>query len=213
MTDDLPVSTASARVVTSVSHVLRDIIVRAIGDELGLTPADFSLTAPGSDPPARATGVSLFVYDLRPKHPKAGALLNSPALDGAWPVTPPGQRAEAPLQLELCYMVLPHGEDVRSEQKLAVALAKLFHAFATIHVPGLPESEARKELMTSGNVRMQLVAQYPDMDVIRRLWSRPEGGALKSALYYRVLPVFLPAQTNESLRRVCEIVAESRANV
>jgi hypothetical protein len=107
-------------------------------------------------------------------------------------------------------MVLPHAPDVRNEQKLSTSLAKLFHAFSTIHVSGLPDSDARSELLATGNRRLKLVAQYPEMDVIRRLWSQPRGqSAVKSALYYRVLPVILPAQSHESLHRVREMVAES----
>lgn len=184
------VSALSAQVVSNVSLILRDIVVRGIGDELRLTANDVALAAPVEQDSANAgrAGISLFVYHVRPE-PSASHL-----------------------RLELCYMVVPHESEVRSEQKLSLALAKLFHAFSTIHVSALPQSEARNELLSSGNARLKLVAQYPDMDVMRRVWppSRREQ-AIKSALYYRVLPVFLPAQANDSLTHVRQMAAENRS--
>lgn len=183
-----PVSALSAQVVSNVSLILRDIVVRGIGDELGLTARDIALAAPSDELCEGTAGLSLFVYHVRP------------------------EASAAHLKLELCYMVVPHVSEARNEQKLSVALAKLFHAFSTIHVAALPESEPRNELLGSGNARLRLVAQYPDMDVMRRVWppSRREH-VIKSALYYRVLPVFLPVQTHDSLTRVRQMVAENRA--
>jgi hypothetical protein len=50
------------------------------------------------------------------------------------------------------------------------------------------------------------------MDVMRRVWpaARREQ-AIRSALYYRVLPLFLPALAQDALTRVRQIVAENRA--
>lgn len=187
MMESSPVSALSAQVVSNVSLILRDIVVRGIGDELALSANEIALSAP-SEQGKDGVGLSLFVYHVRP------------------------ELSASQLKLELCYMVVPHASEARSDQKLSVALAKLFHAFSTIHVSALPESDARNELLATGNARLKLVAQYPDMDVMRRVWPASQREQeIKSALYYRVLPVFLPAQGNDSLTRVRQMVAENRS--
>ena len=111
-------------------------------------------------------------------------------------------------------MVVAQATDARVEQRMRANLAKLFHAFTTIHVAALPASGVRDALAESGNARLRLLAQYPDMDVIRRLWPVENArDAVQSALYYRVLPVTVPAHGHESLHLVREIAAEGCAQL
>jgi hypothetical protein len=214
MNSDSTASSPAVDVISSVSLALRDLIVRGIGNEFGLTSSDVRFSSPGDDPPASSTGLSLFSYRLQ----AAKALSNMPARLSD-PASSPSatlqvERVYPPLPLELCYMLVPHSEDALIGLQLVGSLARLFYSLGVVDVAALPESRARRDLLASGNLRLKLVAQYPDMEAIQSIWSaiRAED-AFKLALYYLVTPVMLPAQRVESLYRVRELIAETHASI
>jgi hypothetical protein len=201
----------SLNVISSVSLVLRDVIVRSLGCEFGLTPLSIDFSQP-CDSASRGTGVSLFAYHLQParsftRWPVRACEHDTAALTAA-PASAHEDRAAMPL--ELCYMVAPYAHDASAEPRLLASLAGLFHALKVVDVATLPESCASRDLLASGNARLRLVAQYPDMNVIDGLGATLCGDAIiKRALYYTVTPVMLPFRGSDSPYRVQEIVAET----
>lgn len=214
MTIKAAAAAPSVDVISSVSLVLRDLIVRGIGAEFGMSAQDVRFSSPGDDEPGGTTGLSLFLYRLQP----AKALSNLPPrlVEPSAP-DPSGllvERVAPPLPLELCYMVVPYSEDALIELQLVGSLARLFFSLGVVDFASLPDSRAQRDLLASGNTRVKLVAQYPDMDLIHTIWSSVNvRDAFKLALYYLVTPVMLPSQEVASVYRVRELVAEIGAEL
>lgn len=192
------VSTIDAeQVITSVSNALRGFIcanVPRIASEAAVT-----FDSPAKIDSENENRLALYLYQIE---------LN-PALRNVAPALSPVQSnpsslasltlTQAPLAVDLLYMLVVYGQSAEYEQMIAGSIVDLLDRNGRI-----PTDFLNPALRSSGNGDLAIVPQPTSIHALRDLWAAFPNKAYHMTKLYTISPVRLPARTSASADMVME---------